>query len=111
MSRVTPREPHPYEPPNAEADGHRVRLSAHPRARSSIARAKGWGGVAGFGLTLLLSLHAGVPAFEAGLRALAGGLVAFVAVWAVAVGVWRQVVVAEVERARRALDEASRAEA
>ena len=100
-----PREPHPYEPDDPESDEHRVRLRAHPKARASIARAKGWGGLGGFMVALLLSLHAGAPPFIAGLRALGAGVVTFVAAWAVAVAVWRQLAIAEVERARRALSE------
>lgn len=110
MAAVKPREPHPYQPKDEESDEHRVRLRAHPRARVQIAHAKGWGGLAGFGLTLVLSLHAGVPAFEAGLRALAGGIAGLVAAWIVVVAVWRQLAIAEVQRAKAELSEPSGAE-
>lgn len=86
-------------------DERRVRLTAHPRARAQIARAKGWGGLLGFALAIVLSLHAHVPAWEAGLRGLAGGIVLYLAGWAVAQTVWRQLAVAEVERVRRGLQQ------
>jgi hypothetical protein len=90
--------------PNAERI---VRVNAHPRARHHVATAKGWGGLAGFCATLLLSLKAGLPAFDAGLRALAGGMVLYLFAWMVAVAVWRQLAIAEVVAARHRLEEAT----
>ena len=78
-----------------------VRVSDHPRARAAIRRARAWAGIAGFALVLLLSLRAGVPGFDAMLRALAGGIVAYVAAWACALALWRRLVIAELEVARR----------
>ena len=82
-----------------------VRLAAHPRAQQQIATAKSWGGLLGFVLVGLLSYRAGVPAFEAGLRALGGGFGLYLLAWAGAVAIWREIAVAEVERARRLLAE------
>lgn len=78
-----------------------LRLADHPRARRHIALAKGWGGLATFALALLLSLRAGVPAEEAILRAVGLGVAGTLVAWALAVVVWRQVAVAEIEAARR----------
>ena len=89
----------------------RVHLAAHPRARRQIAAAKGWGGLVGFVLVGLLSLRAGVPEFEAGLRALGGGIGLYVLAWGGAVTVWREIAVAEVERARRRMREQAEAAA
>ena len=36
-------------------------VATHPRARTAVRRAKGWGGLGGFGLAANLSLRAGVP--------------------------------------------------
>lgn len=74
-------------------------LAAHPRAAHSVARAKAWGGLVGFvlGGYLSLSTHS-LP--DAGLRALAAGVVCYVATWALAVFVWRRLVVAELSHAR-----------
>ena len=80
-----------------------LRLADHPRASRQIRSAKGWGGLIGFVATLLLSLKAGLPAADAGLRALGVGVVCFVLAWALVVLVWRQLAVAELESARRRL--------
>ena len=77
-----------------------MRLSDHPRARAGIRRAKGGAGLLIFLLVGLLSLRAGLPVADAGLRALGAGVVAYFLAWGVAVTVWRQVALAELEAAR-----------
>jgi hypothetical protein len=72
-----------------------IRISAHPRAQYSIARLKGFGGLFGLLLVGLLSWRAGLPAVDAALRGLVGGIVAYVVCWALAVQVWRHLVLAE----------------
>jgi hypothetical protein len=71
-------------------------VAAHPRAARSVARAKGWGGLAGFFIAGYMSLPTGTLA-EAGLRALVAGAVCYVATWAGAVFVWRRLVVLEIK--------------
>jgi hypothetical protein len=91
-----------------------VRVSAHPRAARQIRRAKGYGGLAGFGLMAWLSHRSGTDFVHLGLRALVGGMVTYVVVWAAGVYVWRQIAIAEIrgharmlaERRFAALDEA-----
>lgn len=78
-----------------------MRLTEHPRARAGIRRTKGWAGLAGFLLVGLLSLRAGLPEPEAVLRGLAAGIAAYLLAWFVAVTVWRQLALAELEQARR----------
>jgi ABC-type uncharacterized transport system permease subunit len=86
-----------------------ITIGAHPRARRSVQRMRALGGLVGFLLTLLMSLHAGVPAFDATARALIAGIALHLVAWAVAVAVWRQLIYAELraihdrrhERARR----------
>jgi hypothetical protein len=85
-----------------------VRINAHPRARHQIALAKGWAGLSGFGIALLLSLQAAVPPFDAGMRALVAGIALYLFAWAAALAVWRHVAVAEVAAAQRRLEEAHR---
>jgi hypothetical protein len=90
-------------------------VAAHPRAGAQIARAKAWGGLAGFGLAAVLSWKAGVPTSDLLLRALAAGIAGYVATWACAVAVWRHLVIAElravrVVRARRAAEAAAQAD-
>ncbi|HEX7289903.1 MAG TPA: hypothetical protein VF250_02140 [Conexibacter sp.] len=76
-------------------------VANHPRAGAQVARAKAWGGLAGFALVAVLSLRAGVPTADALLRAVLGGVVAYVAAWACAVAVWRHLVIAELRAVRR----------
>jgi hypothetical protein len=78
-----------------------IRVSDHPRARRQIAQAKGWGALAAFGLVVLVSWQAGVPAFDVGVRGLAAGVLGYVVAWAVAVQVWRHLAVAEVREVHR----------
>jgi hypothetical protein len=81
-----------------------VRLSAHPRARRSIRRARALTGLLVLLLVLVLSLRAGVPAFDAVARALVVAVVAHFLAWGVAVTTWRHLVLAELELAREAHD-------
>ena len=71
-------------------------VAAHPRAARSVARAKSWGGLAGFFIAGYMSLPTGTLA-EAGLRSLVAGAVCYVAAWAGAVFVWRRLVVLEIK--------------
>lgn len=77
-------------------------VAAHPRAGAQVARAKAWGGLAGFLLVALLSWRAGVPTADVLLRAIAGGIAAYVIAWACAVAVWRHLVIAELRAVRAA---------
>ena len=88
------------------ADGPSV--AAHPRAARGVARAKGWGGLAGFLLGGYLSLPTNTIA-EAGLRALAAGVVCYVAAWAGAVFLWRRLVMLEIKGREQQLLAASHA--
>ena len=83
------------------SQGSQVKLTDHPRARRQIATAKGWGGMIGFAVVFLLSRRAHMSSFESGLHALAGGIGLYLLAWAGMVAIWRELAVAEVERARR----------
>jgi hypothetical protein len=74
-------------------------VAAHPRAGYQVRRAKGWGGIAGFGIAAYLSHKAGVPTFDVGLRAIAAGMVGYMVAWACAVTIWRHLVLAELRAA------------
>jgi hypothetical protein len=74
-------------------------VAAHPRASYQVRRAKGWGGVAGFGIAAYLSHKAGVPLADLGLRAIIAGMVGYLLAWACAVTIWRQLVLAELRAA------------
>jgi len=88
----------------------RPRLSAHPRAQRQIREAKAWAGLVGFVLVALLSVQAGQPLFDAGVRALFAGLGCYVAGWALAVTVWRHLARAEVQLAEQRLAAAASAD-
>ena len=77
-----------------------VRLSAHPRAVASIRRMRGWCGLLGFGLVTLLSLRSGLLLPDAVLRGLCAGAAAHFAGWFIAMKLWRQVALAELDAAR-----------
>jgi len=79
---------------DAGAASERPSVAAHPKAAHSVARAKGWGGLAGFLIAGYLSLPTSTLA-EAGLRALVAGSICYVAAWAGAVFVWRRLVMVE----------------
>jgi hypothetical protein len=79
-------------------------VAAHPRASYQVRRAKGWGGIIGFGLAAYFSYKAGVPTADLGLRALIAGIVGYMIAWACAVTVWRQLVLAEVRAALERVD-------
>ena len=78
-----------------------MRLSDHPRARASIRRAKGIAGLGTFLVVGFLALRAGILAPEALVRALIAGLAAYWLAWGVAVTVWRQIALGELEAARK----------
>lgn len=78
-----------------------ISVAAHPRSASAVRRAKGCGGLLGTMLAMLLAMKAGLPPLDVMVRGLVGGIVGYLALWAVAVAVARQLVVAEV-RARYA---------
>lgn len=80
--------------PDAATAGPSLSLAAHPRAARRVAEAKAWGGLGGFLLGGYLSL-ASHSLFETALRALVAGAVCYVAVWAIAVFLWRRLIVAE----------------
>ncbi len=79
-------------------------VAAHPKAAQSVARAKGWGGLAGFLIAGYLSLPTSTLA-EAGLRALIAGSVCYVAAWAGAVFVWRRLVMVELRNREERVSE------
>jgi hypothetical protein len=82
--------------------GPGLSLAEHPRAARRVAEAKSWGALGGFllGGYLSLSSHS---LFETGLRALVAGAVCYVAVWALAVFLWRRLIVAELRHAEHEL--------
>jgi hypothetical protein len=83
------------EPAGEETFGASV--AAHPRAGAHVRAAKGWGGLIGFFLAAYLSHAAGLSMAGVGFRALIGGVVGYLVAWALAVNVWRHLLIAELK--------------
>jgi hypothetical protein len=79
-----------------QPDGAAPSIAAHPRAARAVARAKSWGGLAGFVVAGYMALPTNTLA-AAGLRALIAGVVCYVVTWAGAVFVWRRLVMLEIK--------------
>lgn len=94
-----PTELHEAAEPPAPPEGVSVR--SHPGAVGGIRRTRARTALAAFVLVGLLSHRAGVPASTALARALAAGVLGFLAAWAVAVAVWRHIILAQLEQARQ----------
>jgi hypothetical protein len=77
----------------------KITLKEHPRAKRSIRRTRGAGGLAGFVISAYLSHKAGLTAADLLARALLMGLAGHVAGWALAVTYWRGAALAEVRQA------------
>ncbi len=90
--------------PEEDAASGQPSVAAHPKAARSVARAKGWGGLAGFLIAGYLSLPTSTLA-EAGLRALVAGSVCYVAAWAGAVFLWRRLVMVELRNREQQVSE------
>jgi hypothetical protein len=74
-------------------------VAAHPRATAQVRRAKGWGSLIAFLLTLYVSFSHGVSLDMAVLRAIVIGIAGGIVARACMVTVWRHLMVAEL-RAR-----------
>lgn len=79
------------------------RLSQYPKAQQQINNAKAWGGLVMFLLLGFVSMQQGLPAFTVGVRALVAGMIGYIVAWAIALIVWRQVAINEVESLRARL--------
>jgi uncharacterized membrane protein YccC len=77
-----------------------ISIAAHPRAATSIRRARARTALVAFVVVLLAALHGGVGPQDAILRALVAGVAGNLVAWAVAVALWRQIVLAELRTAR-----------
>jgi hypothetical protein len=77
------------------ADAGRPSVANHPRARASVRRIKGLGGLVGFGVAAFLAHSAGLSITSVLVRALLVGVGGYLLAWGCAVAVWRQIVLAE----------------
>ena len=91
-----------------EAKTVKVTISAHPRAKAGIRRARTRAALIAFILVLVLNLVGDQTPFEAVWRALLAGIVVNVIVWRCAIVVWRHVLKVELEQLREAREERAR---
>lgn len=89
------------------ADG-KPRIGDHPRARHSIARARAWGALLGFGIAAYVGNHVSLPFVDLVVRAILIGALTSLVVWAGAQAIWRQIIFAEIAIARKAAVEQQR---
>jgi signal transduction histidine kinase len=85
-----------------KAAGVTVSISAHPRAKAGIRRARTRAALIAFAVVLALNLMGDQPLFDAVWRALLAGIVVNVVVWRFAIVIWRHIVIAEVRRLEEA---------
>ena len=78
-----------------------IRVADHPRARRSIGLLKSYAGLGAFLFAGYTSWSAGAEFVDVAIRALLWGVAAYVLVWALAVQVWRHLVIAEVRAAEQ----------
>lgn len=77
----------------------------HPRAMRSIETTRSWAALFTFGIGGLLSYQAGSTLFDALLRGIVAGSVMFLLAWGVSVMIWRELVRAEIVKAREEIRE------
>jgi hypothetical protein len=75
-----------------------VSISAHPRAKAGIRRARTRAALIAFALVLALNLVGDQELFDAVWRALLAGIVSNVVVWRFAIVIWRHIVIAEIRQ-------------
>jgi hypothetical protein len=78
-----------------------ISIAAHPRAATSIRRARSRTALLAFAVVLVVALHGGVGAQDAVIRALIAGVAANLVAWAAGVALWRHIILAELRAAHR----------
>lgn len=87
-----------------------IAIANHPKAQRQINALKSWAGLAAFCLAGYFAWKGGAVFTDVATRALLWGIATYVAVWAMAVQVWRQVAIAEVRAAERRWKEQKQAQ-
>jgi hypothetical protein len=87
-----------------------IAVANHPKAKHQIDLLKSYAGLAAFCLSGYFAWKGGALFVDVAMRALLWGIATYVAVWAMAVQVWRQVAIAEVRAAERQWKERKQAE-
>ena len=86
----------------------KVTISAHPRAKAGIRRARTRAALIAFIAVLVLNLIGDQTLFDAVWRALLAGIVVNVIVWRCAIVVWRHILQSELDQLREAREERAR---
>jgi hypothetical protein len=86
----------------------KVTISAHPRAKAGIRRARTRAALIAFIGVLVLNLVGDQTTFDAVWRALLAGIVVNVIVWRCAIVVWRHILKSELEQLRETREERAR---
>lgn len=86
------------QPETAEKKTVKVTISAHPRARAGVRRARTRAALLAFMLVLVLNLVGDQPPFDAVWRALLAGIVVNIIAWRCAIVVWRHLLIAELRQ-------------
>jgi hypothetical protein len=100
------------EPKKKQADkaeeSVKVTISAHPRAKAGIRRARTRAALIAFIAVLALNLVGDQTVFDAVWRALLAGIVVNIIVWRCAIVVWRHILKSELEQLRETREERAR---
>src|SRR3954466_7974862 len=108
--KPTPKQKQGKKTRKGAVGGH-IAIANHPRAQHQINVLKSYAGLAAFGLAAYLAWKGGAEFVDVATRALLWGVAVYVAVWAMAVQVWRQIAVAEVRAAEKEWKRRNEAEA
>jgi len=81
--------------------GAAIAVANHPRAKQQIQMLKSWAGLGAFLISGYLAWKDHMLFVDVATRAVLWGVAAYIAVWAMAVQVWRQIAIAEVRAAER----------
>jgi hypothetical protein len=87
-----------------------IAVANHPKARQQINIVKSWAGLIAFLLSGYFAWKGGALFVDVATRALLWGIGTYVAVWAMAVQVWRHVAIAEVRAAEQQWRDRKRAQ-
>ena len=87
-----------------------IAVANHPKALRQINLVKSYAGLGAFLLSGYVAWKGGAMFVDVALRALLWGIATYIAVWAMAVQVWRQVAIAEVRAAEKRWKEQKQAQ-
>src|SRR3954471_17032315 len=108
--KPTPKHKQGNKTKKGAVGGH-IAIANHPKAQHQINALKSYAGLAAFGFAGYLAWKGGAEFVDVATRALLWGVAVYVAIWAMAVQVWRQVAIAEERAAEKVWKERKEAQA